>query len=608
MKLLSMRASIASVCIAIFAACLALPVFAKDDASIDIPFEVAQYQFNRGLYQDGLVTILSAEKSSDDIEKYQQLEAKLLVKLRFFSQAKQLFEELLQSHSANQAIKNSAFSLAQLNFAYNKCADVERFLKADVKLTPIQQQQAFYMQANCYVKSDNIGIQELTALDARIQDYVDDIKKNQRTLWLSYAYYNLLVVALNTRNVDLAVDYYSAMVSYLGSDQESKALYERALLTRAYAEYQANQYASAMEVFQKIDLDGFWQGEALLGYGWAAFYNYKRGLALEAWRQLLSLPNKSISVYEGLIAIPFALEKANAFGDALDAYDVALDEYKIALKQIDQLEKKLSVREIREHAIKYRSVKDGEVLKPLHPLLGATYTQPEFRSAIEVIGHLSDEQVRLKNQSEQLSVLKEVLAWKPAKKTELAAKLTVLNKRLEKLLINIIELREFILKDAMAKKGVSNNLQEKYRRYVALREISEASSETVDERLQKLQGVLLWQLYKEGYYSPEHLQRVNALLKQYRYLQSRLSGMPDTLALTKKANVDLAQINRLEERFSQLVKSNNALINKAEQHLLHLTLQELNTYKALINDFYKQTLVANARLKEEFYQLGGRRL
>lgn len=603
-----MQASIASVCAVVFSVCLSLPVFAKDDVAKDTTLDVAQYQFDRGLYQSGLATILSAPSVNQNSVEYKQLKAKLLVKLRFFSQARELFEELLRSPSAGQAIKDSAFSLAQLNFAYNKCADVERFLQAGVKLSISQQQQAFYMQANCYVKSANVGLGQLTSLDENIKSYVGKISKSERSIWLAYAYYNLSVAAFNIQSVDLAINYYSSMIEYLGTDQESKALYEQALLTQAYAQYEANQYAAAMEVFEQIDLNGYWKDKALLGYGWAAFYNYKRGLALESWRQLLSLPNKSISVYEGLIAIPFALEKANAFGEALNAYDVALAEYKQALEQINTLEKQLTVDQIREHAIAYHNLENDEVLEPLHPLLGATFTKPEFRSVIEVIGHLSAEKTRLRRENTQLSVLKEVLAWQPTESPVLASKLLPLHKRLEQLLIDIIALREFILKDAMAKKGVSENLQEKYRRYAALKRISEASSDTVDERLQKLQGVLLWQLYKEGYYSPEHLKRVNALLAQYRHLQSRLSGMPDTLALTTKPTIDISVINALEVRFNNLEKNNNALVGKAEKHLLDLTLKELRQYKVVITDFYQQTLVANARLKEEFYQLGGRRL
>lgn len=608
MKLFSMQASIASVCIAVFSACLSLPVFAKEEPQPDIDLSVAQYQFNRSYYKDGLITILLAGDKANNDEQYQQLKAKLLVQLRYFAQARELFEQLLQSSAANEAIENTAFSLAKLNFAYNKCADVERFLTADVSLPADQQQQAFYMQANCYVKSAATDTQKLIALDDNIKRFADRLKKDQRMLWLAYAYYNLSVAALNARDVNLAATYYSSMMEYLKTDQESKALYERALLTRAYAEYQANQYAASMEVFQQINLDGFWKDQALLGYGWAAFHNYKRGLALESWRQLLSLPNKSISVYEGLIAIPFALEKANAFGDALAAYDVAIAEYEKALEQINQLENSLSADDIREHAIAYSNVEDGTVLEPLHPLLGATFTQPKFRSIIEMIGHLTKETARLQRQQQQLVVLQQAAPWKPVAQQDLAVELVPLHKRLEQLLIDIIDLREFILKDAMSKKGVSKNLQEKYRRYAALRRISDASSDTVDERLQKLQGVLLWQLYKEGYYSAKHLQGVNALLKQYRHLQSRLSGLPDTLALTQERFTDVTAFKSLEARFNQLEKTNNELVAKAEQHLLSLTLQELKKYKDVITDFHKQALVANARLKEEFYQLGGRRL
>jgi hypothetical protein len=215
------------------------------------------------------------------------------------------------------------------------------------------------------VTSSAADAQALADLVNKIQQFVAEVKPADIQIWLVYSYYNLASASLNAGMPTEAETYFERVLEYINvvsknADQagpvnqellsELDALYEQTILTIAQARYQTNQYALSMESYAQLSIDGYWSDQGLLGYGWAAFNNFQRGVALEAWRQLVYLPNKSMSVYEGLLAIPFALEKANAYARALTAYDNAISEFTLAQQQIVELKQSLSLDQIRQHA------------------------------------------------------------------------------------------------------------------------------------------------------------------------------------------------------------------------------------------------------------------
>jgi hypothetical protein len=251
----------------------------------------------------------------------------------------------------------------------------------------------------------------------------------------------------------------------------------------------------------------------------------------------------------------------------------------------------------------------GRAVEPLHPLLGATYTKPKFRTAIERLGEVAASQKQLEQQKKELNTLAEITNWQRGTANGgMQSEQAALKQRLNLFFKKIIGLRELLLLDAVANNRVDRAFKEKYNRYRSLKRISVANSGMGRERLDKLQGVLFWQMLEQVDYSDEKLASVSSLIATHARLQKRLEGFDETLKVVDSNRPGLAQIQQMQNRIGELESRNAQVAANIEQYLLNLTVAALDEYSAVLDNYQKQASVASARLKEEFYQLGGRRL
>lgn len=585
----------------------------------DIAIALAKFESHKGNQDAALLALEQASViyPSDDNSDRLVFKADLLVSAGRFEDARGLFGQLMgQKSKAMKLMQEIALPLAELNFANGDCSKALRLLKVKKNKTIEQRQQSFFIRATCLVASEEMNLQQLTDLDQQMQDFLSEVDRSEITLWSAYGYYNLALSALNAGMITEAGSFFEKVFQYIDSAaladvrtvEEGRALRERALLTVAGAYFASSQYGLAMEYYALLSIDGYWNDKALLGYGWAAFNNFQRGLALESWRQLAYLPNKSMSVYEGLLAIPFALEKANAYSRALVAYDGAIEEFDIALAQIESLKQSLSVDDIRHHALEYFDSR-GRSIKPLHPLLGYTYTQPKFSASIKRIGEVVSTQKKLEAQKSELGVLAQISGWKRGVSTvQTSALESQVNKRLKGFFAEIVNLREVMISEAVEEGRVDKEFLGKYNRYLSLRRISTASSGVGSDRLAKLQGVLFWQMLEQSDYPRERLTALNELLSLHDRLLKRVEGLKEIVTVVDRDRPEVAELAVLQQRIDRLNVENRKVAAAEEQYLLGLTVAALDEFVVVLDSYQKQARVAGARLREEFYQIGGRRL
>jgi len=601
---------------------LTADVLAQNDQGVQVfdPYlQLAKYQYHRGELNEALLTIDRSESLwpvADTSDRY-IFAAEILVEQKRFADAQKAFSKVLGNRKALRLMRKVSFPLAQLHFAKGNCQKSLRLLNINPEYTPAQYMENLYMQAHCLASEshEKLSLADYESLklefDTALETFPLKDKENKPlSMWFAYGFYNLAIVAQRLRLDEQVTALFDASMKYSQGSSESEMLVERILMTLAYAKYSNNQYEEALQIFSQLDIDGPWVDQALLGYGWSAFHNYQRGLALESWNQLVNLQNKSISVYEGMIAIPFALEKAKSFSRALSSYDYAVNNYDQGLQEIRDLKQNLSLADIRQHALEFvRHKHSSKVVKPLHPLLAGSYTDEKFRHAIVRVGELANELEELKGYREKLAVFQPLLAWQPADVTdaELQRRSAELQSRIDEYKQNVYAFRGRLLSEAMKSPDVDKEIRVRYNRYVAVKALAEKYG-VKSEKLQRLQGVVLWQLYEAGQYPEESLLLIGNMLAKQRLMEGRLEGLNKTISAMPAHQAAPSSISAMYSRADNLERKLGNASRHAEQEVLSLVLVSLSQYENQILEYQKQARVAAARLREEFYQLGGRKL
>ena len=582
--------------------------------SVDPYLQLAKFHFHKGNLDKALLTIEQAAflwPVADTSDRY-IFSAEILVEQKRFADAQKAFNKVLTNRKALTLMGKVSFPLAQLHFAKNNCVKALRLLKVSKKGDAYKMLQSFYMRSYCLASNPQLQMTSLESIQFDIDAYVEEHRRDKQlatqSMWLAYTYYNLAIAAQSLKLESEAFALFDSAMKFSKGSPESFDFIERIKMTQAFAKYFSYQYDEALVLFSSLSLDSLWLDQSLLGFGWSAFHNFERGLALEAWYQLVNIPNRSMSVYEAMMTIPFALEKGKSFARALKAYDLAIDNYSVALTEIDDLQENLSLSSIRQHALEYvNNLQSGKPIEPLHPLLSGFYTQDGFRHAVKQVGEIAYEKEKLKRYEAELDILTASLDWRPASPNSL-----VLKERSKKLIVRlesykqgIYNLRASMLKQVMSSSDVSKDIRVRYNRYNAVKVMAEKYG-VKSERMQRLQGVILWQLYEAGEYPSDSLLVISRMIANQRILQARLNGLPGSLnAMAQFDRPGSKQMAMLKARIQLLESKLNRASVKAEQYVLDMTITALTDYEIKIINFQKQARIASTRLKEEFYQIGG---
>lgn len=608
--------ALASAVLCAFAA-QSLAAGANQVESEDLHFKHSLYDYHRGDYERARLNLALAEKRHPISAKFEHrrlLEGKIALDQQRFEDAQFIFDSLGVGAETAALSKKMLLPLAKLNFARGQC---DKALQAMSQLGEQAEQEIFrtlFMRVSCSLDKENITAEDLGRAEFDVDTLIEDNPKKARdSIWLAYTYYNLAAAAGKSNDFANADRFFMEALKYTGADEEGKALSDRIRLSLAYANFQSNRFDFALKAFEGLRLEGLWIDQSLLGFGWSAYNNYKPGVALEAWRQLINLPFKSLQVYEGYIAIPFALEKVNAFSDALKGYERAIKEYDEVVDQIDHLSSSLTLTSIRQHALEYAQSK-GRRIEPLHPLLVSTYAQESFRVAIERIGTIAVLQNQLDADQKALGVFAEAQQERKKIQDSIAAQSLETHKKL-KARIEAVEdqLRQVslsVLKSAYQTSNVSPALRKSYNEYIRLHNVAQggASNAQIKARLDRLRGALLWAVHEDDASVLRNNKKATAAADAYHRMAIKYAGY----VISERANyaplITEKDVKALDQDIAEVKQQSQLILRAAEQQLLSRTLAVLDGQRKTIENYKRQARIANSRLKEEFFQRGGRQL
>ncbi|CAA0121931.1 Uncharacterised protein [BD1-7 clade bacterium] len=426
------------------------------------------------------------------------------------------------------------------------------------------------------------------------------------SLWLAYIYNNIAVGAQYLEDYAAAQGYFTKALEYTDQSDEGRSLASHIRLSLAYSFYSAFRYDYAVNTFAELKVSTEWIDLALLGYGWAAYKNNNPGLALESWRQLVRLPFKSISVYEGFIAIPFALEKQNAFSEAYAAYVSAIEEYDEVIGQVDRINADLDGEMLLEHALEYARSKDSEEVDPLDPLLVYAFARASFQDAFDTIAKIDETRHHVEQMEYTLLVLEEARRVEQEQRGNIEAALTSHEKRvkarLEQARDGLVSISDAVLVEAISRLPSDNPLASDFASYQKLK------SSLSNTQKARMKGVLVGELQEEGQLIAEDQLSLIQLSEAYHRMSTRYQKY-----LKLKGNIQHSiEVDSQIAQMRTQLEATKAQLSLTETHAVDLlmakTKESLRQQREQLSVFQNQARIAAARLGEEFYQRGGRRL
>lgn len=581
---------------------------AQHTRDVSLHKAVAIYDYMRGDQQQAIV-----ELSSESDHNGMEFSGTRNRKLARLEQLQKTFELNLAGEMPDSLNNNLWIDISSLHYAEGDCQGALDALEEVRNLTQERDHEARMLRVTCMLDQHSLSAGVLAAAENIA------LSAEGTSIYLAYIYNNIAAAAGYMEDYTSAQRYYLKAKEYTDTTEEGLALASRIRLSLAWSYYESLRYDYALKEFSQLTVDNEWVDLSLLGYGWAAFKNSQPGLAVEAWRQLIYLPFKSISVYEGFLAIPYAMEKQNAYSEALAAYKAAAARYAEQISKVDELAASITAQEIEQHAVEYAR-SHGEPITPLHPLLVDAFSRGDFQDVFDVIAELDAFVLRLQAFEKTVKVLDEARLFMVRNignnDEQLAKGEAAVEQQLQGLFANLEDLGAKILVEGMASKDVSEKLKAKYQRYQLLQRSvnsgAASNQKSMQTSLKRVRNILLGDLEEElkerGDDSLISTARITRLAESYRLLEQRYQSYWAMKPYANKKDVGGPQLKALQKRIDVAKQHVVTVQKKIDQLLIAKTQQALAEQKEQLVIFEDQARIALARLSEEFYQRGGRKL
>ncbi|NRB40700.1 MAG: tetratricopeptide repeat protein [Pseudomonadales bacterium] len=574
---------------------------------ISINKAVAIYEYMRGNHQQAIVELAT------DANAVPMGVGARNRKLMRMEQIQKTFESSLGGNIPESLHNALWLDISELHKAEDNCTGALDALAEIQNISAEDDHEVRLLRVTCMLEQHNLSQGVIAAAESIA------VSAEGKSISIAYIYHNIASAAHYMEDYDNAQRYYLKSMEYLDDSAEGIALASRIRLSLAWSYYESLRYDFSLNHFSKLRIDNEWVDISLLGYGWAAFKNGEPGLAIESWRQLIYLPFQSISVYEGYLAIPYALESKNAYSEALRAYQRAADLYADQIQKVDELGQSITADAIEAHAVEYARSK-GEAITPLHPLLVDAFSRGDFQDVFDVIAEVDKYQQLIEGFEGTVKALDEARIFNMTFDKNKLAHLQQGEVRVEENLAKLFEklniLGGNILALGMQNVLVSFELKSQYKRYLKLeRSVDDASGKQalrLQSSLQRVRGILLGELEElakeRGESSYLTQSKVVRLAESYRLLEQRYQAYWAMKPYAQKTNVGEQELIAMQKRIDAVKIHITGLKLEIDELLLLKTREALDEQKQQLVIYENQARIALARLSEEFYQRGGRKL
>jgi predicted negative regulator of RcsB-dependent stress response len=295
---------------------------------MDPQYGEALFYFYQEDYFPAIVRVLSAQEKQQLVNHAG--DAELLLGGMYLSyghhlEAADIFERMLADSGSVESRNRTWFFLAKI---WYQRGYFDKSLEAlDLVVGELPQnlrREALMLRANILIER-----KQYDSAIALLQNW------DGKTIWASYAKYNIGVALVRSGRVDEA----QALLNEIGQmkpfDEEMTSLRDKANLALGYALLQDKQYAAAKAPLQRVRLEGPFSNKALLGVGWADAEAGDFASALVPWMELQGRDLLDSAVQESMLAIPYAMAKLDSAGQAADHYLNAIEAFYEEANRLD---------------------------------------------------------------------------------------------------------------------------------------------------------------------------------------------------------------------------------------------------------------------------------
>jgi hypothetical protein len=256
-------------------------------------------------------------------------------------QATAIFEDQLATAPDSVNANQAWFYLGKMAWQRDEPA---RTLQALSRMAPDYsgplQQQATYLQASADLRQGDAD-QAAGQWQAMPED----------SMWRQHLGYHLGANRAAQEDWTAANQYFADVTDSEPETPEAFALADKAFTAAGYAYLASGDFEQSSQAFRNVRLSGPYTTRALLGYGWSAAEQGDYLAALGPWEELAKSSLLDESARESLLAVPYAYDRLDRPGMALEKYQFASTQYAEALAGLEE-----AVDAFRE--------------EPLGPLLG----------------------------------------------------------------------------------------------------------------------------------------------------------------------------------------------------------------------------------------------
>jgi hypothetical protein len=230
-------------------------------------------------------------------------------------EAADIFEQLLAEHRDDLTRNRAWYYLAKISY---QRGDPQAALRALAQLDG-------EMSQGTRAESALLGSLMLLQLGRNGEAIALIESARDAKTWTPYLAYNLGVAQIRSGQLDAGAQTLAAVGSLDGRDEELRTLRDKANLALGYSYLQQGAAKQSRDRLERVRLEGPLSNKALLGTGWADTDAEEFGRALVPWTELGKRNATDPAVQEALLAMPYTLTRMKLHGRAVTQYNSAID-------------------------------------------------------------------------------------------------------------------------------------------------------------------------------------------------------------------------------------------------------------------------------------------
>jgi len=609
------RAPHALLSLMLLASLAARPLSAADLK--DLYFGEALYDAYEGAYFDALERLdaeLAQHRRVDEPERdplhYHIGQAEFSVgdfelNYRMHLRAGRAIRAVLEGNVEESVRNEAAFRLARIHFQKGQPEDaLEALERIHGKVPEAIRDEIEFLRANVYLA---LG---------RPADAVEVLKGLQSEGSLrGFSAYNLAIALLQSGHSAEALQQLERSGQLKAADPASAAIEDKSNMVLGRMMLESANFERAQRSFDRVHLEGPYSNQALLSAGWAyaSAENYER--ALVPWNILIQRDTTDSAVQEAKLALPYAYGKLNVYGRAAVLYDKALVSFGEELKKVDASIRSIregkflealvreEIKQDREWVVRLRSLPDTPETFYLTDLMASH----DFQTALQNYLDMEDLRKRLAVWQKSFDAYEDIIRLRRANYEPLLPTIDAQFRELDSQIRLRMEQRENLDKrlqailtaprpELLATADERVVLERIQALETALQATNGPQTAVLQERVQRLKGVLTWSLRTQY---DERLTQAHKHLRELNDDVAVLEARYDAFVRARQAatlsyvGYDLP-ISRLRTRVGEALERVNTLIARQGRLIEAVAIDELKARGQRLETYQTQARYAVA--------------